>query len=135
MKKKTTMFALCLTGLALIGPLAAGQDRNFAGTWVGELSLNDGGSTKITLVLKKEGKGLAGTISDETGLLPAGTKLEDVALSGDEMKFTCKANDNTGTVTVKISMKIAGDRLTGRWEDEMNGTGGPVTLERKSSGS
>jgi len=31
----------------------------------------------------------------------------------------------------KVSLTISGDKMTGRWEDSQNGTGGGVELSRK----
>jgi len=131
MKKKTWILVFFLAVCAVAFSLAGEKAPNPVGTWVGELTLNDGGTTKVTLILEKDGKGFRGTLSDETGLLPAGTKLESVSLAGHELKFSCLAGDNTGRVTVKITLKIDGDRMTGRWEDEQNGTSNVVELKRK----
>ncbi len=122
------MLALCVAGSV---PLGARSVPDISGVWVGKIALNDGGTDPVSVTLKKDGPSYAGTIVDERGLMPEGTGLEDVSLEGNDLSLRFRANDDSGVVVIKVFLTVSGETMTGRWEDEQNGTGGSVDLARK----
>ncbi len=133
MRWNTRIYSFLLTGLAMALSLTGQPTADPAGTWVGKIDLNSGGSTAITVVLRIDGKDYRGTIADELGLLPENTELESVSFSGNELKFSCQAHDDTGIVAIKVTLKVEGETMAGRWDDEQNGTGGAIELKRKNA--
>lgn len=113
---------------------AAPADDGLTGTWAGRLVLNSGEEDGVTLVILKGGEKPEGMVTDAMGLLPSGTKLESAAYRNRELIFQIQAQDNTGPVAVRVKLVLKGDTLTGRWEDEQNGTGGAVEFKRKPEG-
>jgi hypothetical protein len=127
-KRRIFAFFACL---ALILPLAGRTAPDPAGTWIGKMTLNDGNQSNITVVLSKEGPDYQGTISDEKGDLPANTKLESVALKGNELTFGFPVVEGGETFSLKITMKIEGDTMTGLWEAKEAGVSNAIELKRK----
>ncbi len=103
------------------------QAADLTGTWLGNMTLADGGNDALTLVLTKAEEGYGGTIRDEMGLMPDGTDLQGVAVEDTTLTFYVTTSD---TIPFNFNLTIGRDTLTGRWDDPTNGTNGTVELRR-----
>jgi len=98
-----------------------------AGTWVGKTEVPDQGPDTVTLVLKSAGNGYAGKLSDSLGQVASDVELKDVLFDGSALTFRFFLTDGT---EMTMALKVAGDKMAGRWEHP-EGDAGAITLERQ----
>lgn len=101
---KTLVAVVCALGLALP---AAGQTPDAAGRWNATF-YTDNGPLPATIVLKKTGGALAGTIASEMG---------ETALSGSQkgadVTLSLTTDFGNGPITITLTGKLDGDIITG----------------------
>lgn len=113
------MKAICSLALVLgvCGLVAAADDKAAVGTWKCEYSIGDQKRTS-TLMIKKDGDKLAGTMSwadqkDE--------KLNDLKLKDDTLTFSAVRKLMGNEITVEYKLTIDGDKLKGTGGAEFGG--------------
>jgi len=130
MKKTSTLLALTAFVLALSGGILASSASDITGTWVGETNVPDVFEPDmLTLnIAKKEGS-YVGTISDSVGYASE-TQCENLTFEDNQLKFTFDISDGYSVETIYITLKVAGDTMTGVWENDA-GDGAEITMQRK----
>ena len=113
---KAILSAVLMLGLS--GALGAGDEKaDPVGTWKCEYVV---GETKreSTLVIKKDGDKLAGTMSyyDKQE-----AKLKDVMFKGGELTFAADRELKEATLTLQYKLKLEGDNFKGKIVVEAEG--------------
>ncbi len=126
--KLRKFLAAALIGMFLGPVLGAQEPSPLIGTWVGNMAMADGGDNKLTMIIAAgEEEGYTGTIRDEEGLMPEGTELVDMDLTGETLTFSIQTPDLT---PINFTLTLGSQSLLGRWEDPTNQTNGTVELKR-----
>lgn len=131
MKSKALLAFFALA--SIVGPtltLADTQALDLSGTWSGPVILDTNDIDKMTLVLERTGSKYKGRISDEMGIVAAGTELFDVVQKGNKLGFAFSIVEGGASLKILVNLEIAADKMKGRWEDQQNGSGGTVELTR-----
>jgi hypothetical protein len=115
--------------LAFIAALEMPTLADLSGEWSGML-WNQGRTDDLTMVLKRRDGGYEGTIADKLGLIPAGTELLEAVRTGDEFTHSIKI-PLQGGMLVRVTMKIEGAAMRGRWLDVRGGNSGPLEFVRQ----
>jgi hypothetical protein len=114
--------------LALCG-LAGARDQKAdpVGTWKCEYEIG-GQKRESTLVIKKDGDQLAGTMTYQD---KQEAKLKDVKLKDGELTFSAERAVNEMKFTVKYKLKVEGDQLKGKAEADIGGETREFDIEAK----
>jgi hypothetical protein len=131
MKARTLLVLLAF--VTTVGPaltLAAIQAPDLSGTWSGPVVLDTNAIDKMTAVLERTGSKYKGTISDEMGIVAAGTELRDIVLKDKALSFAFNLPPDKGSLLIKVNVVVESDKMKGRWEDQQNGSGGAVEMAR-----
>jgi len=113
---KATLTAVLVLGLG--GFAAAADDKaDPVGTWKCEYDIG-GQKRESTLVIKKDGDKLAGTMTYQD---KQEAKLKDVALKGGELTFSAERELKDMKITIHYKLKVDGDKLQGKGEVEVGG--------------
>jgi len=110
---KTTLTAVLVLGLC---GFARAADPDPVGTWKCEYSIGDQ-KRESTLVIKKDGDKLAGTMTYQD---KQEAKLTDVTLKGSELTFGAVRELMDMKIAIKYKFKVDGDKLEGKGEAEVN---------------
>lgn len=108
MKRLTLLFALAFA------PLAVFAGNTDAGTWKWSLA---GQTGDTVLTLKQDGEKLSGIYTNQFGQ----TQISDGALKDGDITFKVKREFNGQAFVVKYAGKLAGDKITGNCEFDING--------------
>src|SRR5437763_12120875 len=117
------ILSLAVGGLAL----ALGGNVDPVGTWKCEYEI--GGQKRMsTLMIKKDGDKLAGTMSwpDQKE-----AKLKDVKLKDGELTFSAERELKDNKVTVEYKLKVDGDKLKGKGAVDAGGEKREFDIEGK----
>jgi hypothetical protein len=111
---KTTLTAVLVLGIC---GYATAAEADPVGTWKCEYEIG-GQKRESTLVIKKDGDKLAGTMSwsdqkDE--------KLKDVKLKDGNLSFSAVRKFMDNEITVEYKLTIEGDKLKGKGAAEFGG--------------
>jgi hypothetical protein len=91
-----------------------------SGTWTWTSPAgNNRPERKNTLVLKKEGEKITGTVEREGS--DGKIDIQDAKLNGDELTFTVVREYQGNKFTIKYSGKVSADNIKGKTEFERNG--------------
>ncbi len=102
--------------------LDAREAVDLAGTWEGPTYAEGAGIELIlTLVLKHEGDGISGTITDDQGFIDC--EIEEASLDNDVIKFKALAVTPAGDLLVDFELKVTESTMEGEWQAE-DGTSG-----------
>jgi hypothetical protein len=105
------MTSMMLVVVCAVGPVWAGQGKaptpDAAGRWDATF-YSDGGTTLATMVLKKDGDMLTGTISSDLGEAPIAG-----AQKGADVSLSIAADFGNGPITILMTGKLDGDIMTG----------------------
>ena len=119
MKRSVLIFvSLALAALTTFGA------ENAAGVWKWSLSEQSG---ETILKLKQEGEKLTGSYTNQFGA----TEIVDGSLKGDVVSFKVKREFNGQGFVIKYSGKLAGDKITGKREFDINGETRALDWEAK----
>ena len=119
MKRSVLIFvSLALAALTTFGA------ENAAGVWKWSLSEQSG---ETILKLKQEGEKLTGSYTNQFGA----TEIVDGSLKGDVVSFKVKREFNGQGFVIKYSGKLAGDKITGKGEFDINGETRALDWEAK----
>ena len=105
---------MIFTVLALAAVNGLGADTSAAGIWKWTLSEQTG---ETILTLKQEGEKLTGSYTNQFGK----ADIMDGTLKGDAIKFKVKREFNGQDFVIQYSGKLAGDKITGKAEFDING--------------
>lgn len=123
--KRTSWVALAVMVLGTF--MIAAAETDITGTWVGKTAVPDYVEPdELTLVIEKTDQGYQGVINDTLGYCDDAECL-DIELEGDELTFNFTIVDGS---LIFFTLKVEGDTMTGRWEDE-GGSGAEMVLHRK----
>jgi len=98
--------------------------ENAAGTWKWTLSEQTG---ETILTLKQEGEKLTGSYTNQFGK----AEIKDGTLKGSDVSFKVKRDFNGQEFVIKYSGKLAGDKITGKAEFDINGETRALDWEAK----
>ena len=90
-----------------------GAEGNAAGVWKWTLSEQTG---ETILTLKQEGEKLTGSYTNQFGK----AEILDGALKGSDLSFKVKRDFNGQEFVIKYAGKLAGDKITGKAEFDVN---------------
>ncbi len=96
-----------LTAACLLAPATA-RAAEVIGTWKGTMTSNEGGKFPMTLVLKKDGDSLTGTIATGTSDPNA---VEDIKIDGDTVTFKRVNKTETATITIVYTGVVKDDEM------------------------
>jgi hypothetical protein len=96
---------------------AGAADPDPVGTWKCEYDIG-GQKRESTLVIKKDGDKLAGTMTYQD---KQEAKLKDVTLKGSELTFSAERELKDMKIPITYKLKVDGDKLTGKGEAEVGG--------------
>ncbi len=114
--------------LALCGLAGAeGKKTDPVGTWKCEYDIG-GQKRTSTLVIKKDGDKLAGTMSWPN---QKETNLKDLKLKGDTVTFSAVRKLMDNEITVEYKLTIDGDKLKGKGAAEFGGQKQEFDIEGK----
>jgi len=113
---KATLSAVLVLGLC--GYAGAKDEKaDPVGTWKCEYDIG-GQKRESTLVIKKDGDKLAGTM---TYADKQEAKLKDVAVKGGELTFSAERELKEMKLTIHYKFKVEGDKLEGKGEVDVGG--------------
>ena len=87
------------------------------GTWKWETQVGEN-KRESTLIIKKDGDKLAGTMAGRGG---TETKVEDLKFKDGDLSFSVTRERNDMKLTIKYKAKIDGDKIKGKGEVEIGG--------------
>jgi hypothetical protein len=93
---------------------AGAADADPVGTW--KLEYDIGQKRGATLVIKKDGDKLAGTMTYQD---KQEAKLKDVTLKGSELTFSAERELKDMKLTIHYKLKVDGDKIQGKGEVEV----------------
>lgn len=96
-----------LAAAFLLAPATA-RAADMTGTWKGTFTSNEGGKFPMTLVLKKDGESLAGTIAIGTSDPGA---VQDIKVDGDTVTFKRVNKTETATFTTAYTGVVKDDEM------------------------
>jgi hypothetical protein len=111
---KATITAVLVLGLC---GYAGAADADPVGTWKCEYDIG-GQKRESTLVIKKDGDKLAGTMTYQD---KQEAKLKDVTLKGSELTFSAERELKDMKLTINYKFKVEGDKLQGKGEADVGG--------------
>lgn len=123
---------LILTFLALIISADSGfcQQKDIAGTWVGETDVPDAPEPdEFTLVISKKDGVYNGVISDSLGMADHAECMEFEYVEA-KISFYFAVSDGYNFTQVMVELEVKDNFLEGSWEDE-NGNTGTVVMQRQ----
>jgi hypothetical protein len=104
--------------LGLCGFAGAGDEKaDPVGTWKCEYDIG-GQKREATLVIKKDGDKLAGTMTYQD---KQEAKLKDVKFKDGELTFTAERELKDMKFTIQYKLKVDGDKVQGKAELEIGG--------------
>jgi hypothetical protein len=104
--------------LGLCGVLGAGDDKaDPVGTWKCEYDIG-GQKRESTLVIKKDGDKLAGTMTFQD---KQEAKLKDVKFKDGELTFSAERELKDMKIPIEYKLKVDGDKLQGKGAAEFGG--------------
>ena len=104
--------------LGLCGALGAADEKaDPVGTWKCEYDIG-GQKRESTLVIKKDGEKLAGTMTFQD---KQEAKLKDVAFKAGELTFSAERELKDMKIAINYKLKVDGDSLKGKAEAEFGG--------------
>ena len=106
---KAILSAVLVLGLCSLATAREGK-ADPIGTWKCEYEIGDMKRTS-TLVIKKDGDKLAGTMSWPN---QKETKLKDLKLKDGELSFSAVREVNDMKLTVEYKLKVEGDKIKGK---------------------
>lgn len=113
-----------VVGLLGFASVAAGDDKDVAGTWkwsVERKGKGKGKATETTLRLKVEGEKVTGTVSVSFGGKDIESKIEDGKIKGGELSFTVTRAFNDKKFSTKYNGKFSGDTIKGTISSDFGG--------------
>lgn len=128
MKKFASVLATAAFLLALSSGFVFCAADDISGTWVGETEIPDQGTDELTLILEKAGDTYTGILSDSFGML-IDTECEDLEYEDSVLTFNISIYDGYSSMTVYITLKVAGNTMTGQWETA-EGDMGEINMEK-----
>lgn len=128
MKRTPIIFTVFAFLYCLFCGLSFCQDVDLSGTWIGQTEVPDQGADELTLVLEKINGEYTGTASDSLGMLED-VECEDLEFKEGTLTFHFSIFDGYEYMTVWMTLKVEGDKMSGYWETE-DGTTGAVEMER-----
>ena len=129
MKKITVYFTVMALMCLCSSPLLA-VTGDISGTWVGETEVPDSlDADVLTLIISKKDGKYMGIVSDTLGFASE-TECDNFVVQENDLSFTFEISDGYEVQTIYIKLKVAGDSMTGFWENE-GGDGAEVTLVKK----
>ena len=108
---KAILSAVLVLGLC---SYAAAADADPVGTW--KLEYDIGQKREATLVIKKDGDKLAGTMTFQD---KQEAKLKDVTLKGNELTFSAERELKDMRLTINYKLKVDGDKIQGKGEVDL----------------
>jgi len=93
---------------------AGAADADPVGTW--KLEYDIGQKREATLVIKKDGDKLAGTMTFQD---KQEAKLKDVTLKGNELTFSAERELKDMKLTINYKLKVDGDKMQGKGEVDL----------------
>ena len=121
-KRNAVSTLLTLAGCAalMLSVVAQAEEKKAdpVGTWTWTQPGRQGGADRTnTLVFKKEGDKLVGTLSAPgRGGQATEVKVDDVKVMGDDLSFSVARETQAGKITSKYNGKISGDSIKGKVE-------------------
>ncbi len=114
--------------LGLCGALGAGDEKaDPVGTWKCEYDIG-GQKREATLVIKKDGDKLAGTMTFQD---KQEAKLKDVAFKDGQLTYSADRELKEMKITIEYKLKVDGDKLTGKAAAEVGGEKREFDIEGK----
>src|SRR6476659_5082192 len=107
-------FMLIFAALALAACTTFGGDTNAAGIWKWSLT---GQTGETILKLKQEGEKLSGSYTNQFGA----AEIKDGSIKDGDIAFKVQREFNGQSFVIKYSGKLAGDKITGKCEFDVNG--------------
>jgi hypothetical protein len=108
---KATLTAVLVLGLC---GYAGAADADPVGTW--KLEYDIGQKREATLVIKKDGDKLSGTMTFQD---KQEAKLKDVTLKGNELTFSAERELKDMKLTINYKLKVDGDKIQGKGEVDL----------------
>src|SRR5688500_1766819 len=105
---------LICAALALAAFTSFGADTNAAGIWKWSLTEQTG---ETILTLKQEGEKLTVNYTNQFGK----AEIREGSLKGSDIGFKVKREFNGQEFVIKYAGKLAGDKITGKAEFDING--------------
>lgn len=115
---------LIFPALALAALTTFGGDMNAAGIWKWSLSQQTG---ETILTLKQDGEKLSGSYTNQFGK----AEIMEGTLKESDLSFKVKRDFNGQEFVIKYSGKLAGDKITGKAEFDINGETRALDWEAK----
>ncbi len=106
----------------------ATQTVDWSGTWLGKTTIPDGTVDELTVVFKKDKTTYTGTVVDSLGLVAPDTPFKDVTINNNEMTVNFII---TNGELIKFTLKLEGEKMTGKWESLTEGTAGLLEFVKK----
>ena len=113
--------------LGLCGLAVADEKADPVGTWKVEYDIG-GQKREATLVIKKDGDKLAGTMTFQD---KQEAKLKDVMFKGGELTFAADRELKDMKITINYKLKVDGDNVKGKAEAEFGGEKREFDIEGK----
>jgi hypothetical protein len=130
MKKMTALIAVASLFMFFAGGMIFAGEKDLVGTWIGETEVPDAPETdKITLVFAMTDGKLTGTFTDTLGFASE-APCEDIKYEDGSLSFHFDVSDGYSTFPIFCTLNVAGDSMTGYWENE-EGQSAEVKLTRK----
>ena len=123
---KATLSAVLVLGLCGLAA-AADEKADPVGTWKCEYDIG-GQKRESTLVIKKDGDKLAGTMTFQD---KQEAKLKDVKFKDGELTFSAEREVMDMKFTIKYKLKVEGDKLKGKAEADVGGETREFDIEGK----
>jgi hypothetical protein len=113
---KVILSAMLVLGLCSV-TCAADEKAGPVGTWKCEYDIG-GQKRESTLVIKKDGDKLAGTMTFQD---KQEAKLKDVKFKDGELTFSAERELKEMKITIEYKLKVDGEKLTGKGAVEFGG--------------
>ncbi len=128
---KKTLFHLVLFAflVSLCSVMSYAGDVDLTGAWKGSTEVPDQGTDELILVIKREGGGYTATLSDSLGMVQE-AECEDIEFKEGILTFNFTIPNGYESMTVWMTLKVEGDKMSGYWETE-DGSQGEVNLEKE----
>src|SRR5262245_41076506 len=103
-----------LSAVLVLGLCSYAAAADPVGTW--KLEYDIGQKREATLVIKKDGDKLAGTMTFQD---KQEAKLKDVTLKGNELTFSAERELKDMKLTINYKLKVDGDKMQGKGEVDL----------------